>query len=205
MYLDARAWLDTAKRLHQESTQSPMPADLRSAFGQMERHVISFRGSLVKYCYGLAIELYLKWLLTENNIVFDKNHKVSCLVPLLPQPIAARLRSIYSAYYAKHLTGFRFMEIDAEGIREVGGVDWSTFDSFVENLEVQRFLMGRYATPQDYSIFRSRLGELSVEMNRYMDSIDFFDVAIRIISFVPGYAGGDDEFPRYGVKATIVP
>ena len=205
MYLDARAWLDTAKQIHQESAQSPMPEDLRSVFGQMERHVISFRGSLVKYCYGLAIELYLKWLLSENNIGFEKNHKLSCLIPLLPNPIATRLRDIYSDFYAAHRDGFRFMEIDTEGIREVRGVDWSTFDSFAENLEVQRFLMSRYATPQDYSVFRSRFGELSVEMNRYIDSLEFFHVASRIISFVPGYTSGDDQFPRYGVTATVVP
>ena len=205
MYVDARAWLDAAQRIHQESMQSPMPDDLRSMFGQMQPHVISFRGSLVKYCYGLAIELYVKWLLTENNIEFDKNHRLSSLIPLLPQPIVDRLRSTYSACYAEHQDGFRFMEIDAEGTREVKDLDWSTFDSFVENLEEQRFLIARYATPQDYSIFRSRFGELSVEMNRYIDSMGFFDTASKLMSFVPGYEDGDEQFPRYGAAATIVP
>ena len=205
MYLDARAWLHAAKRFHDESLEVAMPDDLRSMFGEMEAHIICYRGSLIKYCYALAIELYLKWLLTEYSIGFAKRHGISDLIPLLPSPVLTKLRQIYAGALMKSRDGFRLMEIDAEGVREVKDLDWSDFDSFVGNIDTQRFVMGRYATPQDYSIYRSRFGELWVEMNRYMDSMTFFDVADEIVAFVPGYRAGDQQFPLYGVRARIHP
>ena len=48
-----------------ERFKGNMSDNLRDMFGETQFHNISFRGSVVKYCYGLAIELYLKWLLTE--------------------------------------------------------------------------------------------------------------------------------------------
>ena len=96
-------------------------------------------------------------------------------------------------------------EINSVGVSTVVGLDWSTFECFIRNLDKQRFIMSRYATPDSYSIYPSRYGELSVEMNRFMDSADFFLVARGILSFIPGYIDGDGEFPRYGLRVTAYP
>ena len=201
MYLDARAWMDTAAGLHGQF-KDDMSSNLRDMFGETCFHIISFRGSVIKYCYGLAVELYLKWLLTENNIKFNADHRLRKLMRLLPDRIVGRLRILYSSLYCDHMN-LAMKEINSAGISSVAGLDWSTFDSYVGNLEAQRFVVGRYATPESYSIFPSREGELSVEMNRYMDSIDFFHIATGILSFIPGYTGGDQEFPRYGFRVKV--
>ena len=66
MHSDARAWMETAKALHQHVARHPID-DIGSLL--VEDHpLISFRGSVIKYCYGLAVELYLKWILEEAKI-----------------------------------------------------------------------------------------------------------------------------------------
>ena len=74
---------------------------------------------------------------------------------------------------------------DVNSVRELE-LDWSTFDKFINNLDNQKFIIGRYATPESYSIFPSDISdELSKEMNSYMDSSGFFDVGDNILSYVP--------------------
>jgi len=65
-------------------------------------------------------------------------------------------------------------------------LDWSTFDNFINNLDNQKFITGRYATPESYSIFPSNISEeLSKEMNSYIDSMGFFDIGDDILSYEP--------------------
>ena len=61
VYSDALAWMAVANGLHRQNSHVPI-----EDIGELLRgeHLpISLRGSVIKYCYAIAIELYFKWIL----------------------------------------------------------------------------------------------------------------------------------------------
>lgn len=179
---DALAWMMAARNLHTQTCKSEIE-DISSLLLE-ENLLISIRGSVIKYCYGFSIELYLKWILTEANIIFQENHKLTPLLQKLPAPVLNNLRSRYATHQVNNQMNFRMMIADVNSVNELY-LDWSTFDKFINNLDSQKFIIGRYASPQNYSLFPSHSGNFSKEMNAYMDSIDFFDIANIILSYIP--------------------
>ena len=63
MRSDAVVWMAVAKGLHKQNSHKAI-GDI-GALLNGEHHLISLRGSVVKYSYGIAIELYVKWVLVE--------------------------------------------------------------------------------------------------------------------------------------------
>ena len=188
MYSDARAWMDAATLLHERFSSCSIE-DLTGLLKSPRqvggvRHVISDRGVVTKYCYGFALELYLKWILTEAKKTFKENHGLSNLVHRLPAAVADNLRAIYSKYWTGNQHALKLMEADTQGVYQTND-DWSTFDKFIGNIDDNQFILGRYATPDQYSIYRSISHSLSREMNRYMDSQGFFEVGHLLLSYVP--------------------
>ena len=184
---DALAWMAVAKELHEQNAHLAI-SDL-SALLQGEHPLISLRGSVIKYCYGLAIELYLKWILIEAKREYKTNHKLLQIIKKIPAPVLSKLRGIYSDYQ-EQAPDFRMMEANVGGVEELD-LDWSSFDSFINNIDRQKFIVGRYADPKDYGIFRSISQERSREMNSYMDSIDFFVLGDKLLAYKPSL--GDYE------------
>ena len=182
MRSDALAWMEVAKGLHRQF--SHIDIEDISELLRGEHLLISLRGSVIKYCYGIAIELYLKWILTEANIDYGPNHQLRQLIRKLPSPVLERLRSIYSEYRNRHSPDFRMMEANKDGVERLD-LDWSTFDAFIGNLVKQKFIVGRYATPSDYSFFQSLSAHRSHEMNSYMDSDDFIALGDAILTYMP--------------------
>lgn len=179
---DALVWMQVAKGLHQQN--SHLAIEDISELLRGEHPIISLRGSVIKYCYGISIELYLKWILIEANIKYRTDHKLPQLIKSLPSPILDELRIIYSDYRGKSSPKFRMMQAYENGVEELP-LDWSTFDRFIENLVKQKFIVGRYADPKEYSIFLSLSTQRSHEMNSYMDSDDFFVLGERILKYKP--------------------
>ena len=179
---DALVWMAVAKGLHEQSSHLAI-WDL-SELLRGEHHLISLRGSVIKYCYGISIELYLKWILIEAKIKYRTNHELPQLVRKLPTPVLDSLRNIYSDYKEQYAPRFRIMEAHVHGVKELN-LDWSTLDEFVENLVNQKFIVGRYADPSEYSIFQSLSVQRSREMNSFMDSEDFFVLAEKILAHKP--------------------
>ena len=70
------------------------------------------------------------------------------------------------------------------GVDEVAR-DWSTLDQFVKNVDELHFVTGRYAKPEDYSAFQTLSSTLSKEMNMYLDSDDFFELANALLAYMP--------------------
>ena len=167
MRSDALAWMEVAKGLHGQ--MSHLDIEDISALLRGEHLPMSLRGSVIKYCYGISIELYLKWIFTEARIGYGADHRLPKLIRKLPGPVLERLRSIYSEHRNRHSPEFRMMEAHVHGIEELD-LDWSTFDKFIGNVDKQKFIVGRYAAPSEYSIFPSRSAQRSREMNSYMDS-----------------------------------
>ena len=184
MRSDALAWMMTAKELHSKISHHPIEDISGLLLG--EHYLISIRGSVIKYCYGFAIELYLKWILTEANIEFNnsRNHRMKDLLNKLPQNVIDSLRDIYTSFCEVDNRCFRMMQADKSNVVELN-LDWSTFDKLIDNIDNQKFIIGRYATPNDYSIIPSSSNRLSKEMNSYMDSNDFFNLADTILSYKP--------------------
>lgn len=182
MRSDALAWMEVAKVIH--SQVSHFEIEDISALLVGEHLPISLRGSVIKYCYGISIELYLKWILTEARISYRTDHQLLQLIGKLPAPVLAKLRSIYSEYLNGYNAEFKMMEADKDGVEELE-LDWSTFDAFIGNLVKQKFIVGRYATPSEYSFFQSLSTQRSREMNSYMDSDNFFDLGERILAYKP--------------------
>ncbi|MCY4381639.1 MAG: hypothetical protein OXE44_00615 [Nitrospinae bacterium] len=182
MRSDALAWMITANNLHSQTYKSEIE-DISSLLLE-ENLLISIRGSVIKYCYGFAIELYLKWILTEAKIEFQENHKLTPLLQKLPAPVLKNLRSKYVTHKDRNQMNFKMMNADVNGVNELN-LDWSTFDNFTNNLDNQKFIIGRYASPEIYSLFPSISSNLSLEMNSYMDSNDFFDIGDTILSYIP--------------------
>lgn len=182
MRSDALAWMRAAKELH-----------LRFSHHQIENlnglllgadPAIGIRCSVIKYCYGFSIELYLKWILTEANREFRKEHDLGRLVNKLPCPVLNVLRRMYLDFQEKKESTLKMMSADESGVSDLE-LNWSTFDNFIYNLDNQKFIIGRYATPDSYSIFSSISNELSKEMNSYIDSNDFFELGDYILSYEP--------------------
>ena len=185
MRSDALAWMHTAKWLHGQFGKQEID-NIGSLL--LESHpLISFRGSVIKYCYGFAIELYLKWILTEAKIPYRSNHKVGSLGRKLPARVLDNLRTLYKSHLARRGASLKMMIADANSTRELE-CDWSTFDQFVTNIEHLKFIIGRYATPEEYSIMPSSSERLSREMNIYIDSDDFFVLGLDILSYEPDLA-----------------
>ena len=138
----------------------------------------------MKYCYGISIELYFKWMLTEAKIEYKPKHGLRKLINKLPETLLEELRGIYLDYQEQEQPSYTIMQAHVHGVDELE-LDWSTFDKFIENLDDLKFVVGRYAVPRDYSIFQTLSGELSKEMNTYMDSDDFFELGERVLSHKP--------------------
>ena len=179
---DALVWMAVARGLHQQNSHVAIEdiGDLLRG----EHQPISLRGSVIKYCYGIAIELYLKWILIEAKVRYRRNHKLTQLVRKLPAAVLDGLRSIYSDYRDRYAPTFVMMEAHAHGAEELT-LDWSTFDKFIENLDKLKFVSGRYADPAEYSIFQSRSSQMSREMNSYMDSDAFFVLGDKLLAHKP--------------------
>ena len=179
---DALAWMMAARELHSKISQHQI--ENISSLLLREHPLISLRGSVIKYCFGLSIELYLKWILIDAKIKFGRGHRLKSLVNKLPAPVLDNLRSRYSEFRIKNQKEFRMMTADVKGVKELK-LDWSTFDKFIENLDNLKFIIGRYATMETYSIFTSSSEKRSKEMNSYMDSDNFFELAEEILSYKP--------------------
>ena len=179
---DALVWMEVAKGLHEQNAHLPIEeiGDLL----RREHPPISLRGSVIKYCYGISVELYFKWMLIEATIPYKTNHKLPQLFRKLPILVLDRLRNIYSDYRDRYAPKFRMLETHAHGVEELD-LDWSTLDKFIENLDKQKFVIGRYADPVEYSIFQSLSSQMSHEMNSYMESDDFFVLGDKILAYKP--------------------
>ena len=190
---DALIWMEVAKGLHKQNSHKAIE-DLRELLIG-EHALISLRGSVIKYCYGISIELYLKWILIEAKTQYRTDHKLPQLVRKLPAPVLGNLRSIYSAYRDTSGPRFRMLEADLHGVKELD-LDWSTFDCFIDNLDKLKFIVGRYAEPSGYSIFPSFSAQRSREMNSYMDSDDFFVMGEKILAYKPNPSDYEKEPSR---------
>ncbi|MDE0077714.1 MAG: hypothetical protein OXO50_09355 [Caldilineaceae bacterium] len=182
MRSDALAWMVAARELHSQVADQKIE-DLSGLLLGVHP-LISLRGSVIKYCYGLSIELYLKWILIEANQNFKESHELRKLVNKVPPRVKTELRKRYSDFQDSKLPTLRMSTADVSGVCELK-LDWSTFDKFISNLENQKFIIGRYATPESYSIYPSLSNKLSKEMNSYIDSRGFFDLADDILSYEP--------------------
>jgi hypothetical protein len=179
---DALMWMAVAKGLHLQNKQFDIE-DLSDLL-KGEHPAISLRGSVIKYCYGLAIELYLKWIMIEAGREYKSDHRLPALAKKIPDPVLDRLRGIYAQYMENSQPEFKITEAHVSGVEKLS-LDWSTFDKFVENIHNQKFIVGRYADPKEYGIFQSRSSNRSREMNSYMDSDDFFLLGERLLAYKP--------------------
>ncbi len=179
---DALAWMGAARVLHSQSSHHQI-SDISSLLVG-EHPLISIRGSVIKYCYGLSLELYLKWILIEAKKDFGKTHRLRSLVNKLPPSVLDTLRKRYFEFLNKKQPTLKMSIADVSGVSEVE-LDWSTFDRFINNLDKQKFIIGRYATPESYSVIPSISGKLSKEMNTYIDSNGFFDLGEHILAYEP--------------------
>ena len=179
---DALVWMTVAKGLHTQN--SHIAIEDISDLLKKEHPPISLHGSVVKYCYGIAIELYVKWILIEAKVPYSKNHKLPQLVKRLPTPVLDRLKDIYSDYWDQHAPIFSMVEAHAHGTVDLN-MDWSLFDKFIDNLDKLKFVVGRYADPVEYSIFQSGSSQMSREMNSYMTSEDFFVIGNKLLAHKP--------------------
>ena len=156
MHSDALAWMKVAQTTHGEVAAISI-SDI-SELLRGDHFLISVRGSVVKYCYGIALELYFKWILTEANISYPESrgrgHKLSGLLARLPTRVHSQLRTIYSEYLRLKCPEFRMLMAHVHGVDEVAR-DWSTLDQFVKNVDEFHFVTGRYAKPEHYSIFQT--------------------------------------------------
>ena len=180
MLSDALVWMQVAKGLHNQNAHMEI-ADISSLLTS-EHPRISLHGSVIKYCYGFSIEMYLKWILVEAHRKYRPNHNLRQLVGRLPDPVLDRLRDIYSDYREQYRPRFRMREAHVHGVEELG-LGWSTFNVFIYNLDKQKFIVGRYAEPSEYGTFRSRSRKRSREMNSYIASDDFFALGEKILAY----------------------
>ena len=181
MLSDSYAWLMAAEVIHHQSVQLPMTDLIRLLKGT--HTAISIRGSVVKYCYGMAIELYFKWILTEAQIKFPERHELWNLYRRLPVKVQNALTTLYARFFA---TGPKFVikEAGKNGVVE-RELDWSTLRHFLQHIDSLKFIVGRYATPNLYSIIPTNISSTLHVMNTYMDSDAFFVIANHITSYLP--------------------
>ena len=187
MYSDALMWMKVAHDIHKEASRHQINNIAELLIG--EHSLISLRGSVEKYCYAFAIELYLKWMLWEAKIQLDKpdrHHGLSELINKIPQVVQEHIRYIYDNYQHEKQPQFRMIEAHVHGVNPVT-MNWSTFDQFIKNIDDQKF-MWRYAEPENYSIFETESRKLSKQMNTYMDSDDFFELGEIILRYKPDLA-----------------
>ena len=186
MHSDALAWMKFAQMIHGEVAGISI-SDI-SELLRGDHYLISARGSVVKYCYGIALELYFKWILTEAGITYpdrgELGHKLSGLLASLPTRVLSQLRTIYSDYLRLKCPEFRMLMAHVHGVDEVAR-DWSTLDRFVKNVDELHFVTWRYAKPEDYSAFHTLSSTLSKEMNMYLDSDDFFELGNTLLASMP--------------------
>lgn len=189
MHSDALAWMVAAHTMHVQASGFPIPDISDLLIG--DHLPISVRGSVVKYCYGMAFELYFKWILTEAGISYRERggqaHKLAPLLGKLPDPVLDELRNRYLAYQQSAAPKFQLMMAHVHGVDPVS-LDWSTFDLFIRNLDHQKFTTGRYAAPSNYSIFSTISEKLSREMNVFIDSDDFFEWGFSMLGYEPDLA-----------------
>ena len=146
---------------------------------------ISFRGSVIKYCYGFSIELYLKWILSEARLKYSTDHKVTKLVNKMKgRRIFGKLEGRYADFMKTRKPTLVMCRAHVHGIEDVS-LDWSTFELFVRNIKDMKFILGRYGTMQQYSTFDTASRERSHEMNTYMDSQDFFALGSHLLTYKP--------------------
>lgn len=186
MRSDALAWMITSRTMHVQTSSVPIQDISNLLIG--DHLPISVRGSVVKYCYGMAFELYLKWILTEAGVSYPDRggdgHRLARLLSKLPDAVLREIGNRYLAYQQSAAPEFRLTMAHVHGVEPVT-LDWSTFEQFVRNLDDQQFVTGRYAAPSNYSAFRTLSGNLSKEMNVFIDSDDFFDWGISILGYEP--------------------
>ena len=183
MYSDALAWMEVARKLHDavSSVEFANIADLLRG----EHLPISFRGSIIKYCYGFSIELYLKWILAEARLEYSTDHKVTKLVNKMKgRRIFSQLEERYATFMNTKNPSLIMRRAHVHGIEEVS-LDWSTFEIFVQNINDMKFILGRYGTMGQYSIFDTAAQQRSHEMNTYMDSQDFFALGTHLLTYIP--------------------
>ena len=132
---DALVWMEVARGLYKQNSHVDIE-QIRDLLRGVHP-LISVHGSVIKYCYGISIELYLKWILIEAKINYSKNHRLPQLARKLPVPVFHRLSGIYSDYQDQPASRFRMMEAHAHGVEELN-LDWSTFNKFIENLDKQK-------------------------------------------------------------------
>ena len=183
MYSDALAWMEAARGLH-DAVSSLEFADISDLLSG--QHLpISLRGSVIKYCYGFAIELYLKWILSEAGLKYRTDHKVTKLVNKMKERrIFGKLEERYAGFMNTKNPSLIIRRAHVHGIEEVP-LDWSTFEMFVQNINGMKFILGRYGTMQQYSIFDTASQQRSHEMNTYMDSQDFFTLGSHLLAYIP--------------------
>lgn len=181
MLSDSHAWLAASVAMHHHSMRLPMTDLTQLLIGT--HSAISIRGSVVKYCFGMALELYFKWILTEAKIKFPERHELSNLYRRLPFKVQNELTTIYTCFVA---TGPKFVikEAGKDGVVE-RALDWSTLRHFLQHIDSLKFIIGRYATPDRYSIIPTNISSSLHVMNTYLDSDAFFVIADRIISYLP--------------------
>ena len=183
MRSDALMWMKVAAGLHRQNSHLTIK-DISDLLTE-EHPLISLRGSIIKYCYGIAIELYIKWILVDSKILYSKrNHGLQQLVRKLPAPVIKKLRNIYIEFRDQYAPQFKMVEANFHGVNELA-LNWSTFDEFIGNLDKEKFIIGRYADPSHYSIFASLSSQMSREMNSYMDSDGFFDLGDKLLAYMP--------------------
>lgn len=183
MYSDALAWMEAARGLHNAVSSEDICdiADLLRA----EHLPISFRGSVIKYCYGFAVEIYLKWILSEAGLQYQTNHDLPKLVNRLKKiPVLAALMARYADYMERTNLSLLMRQAHVHGIDDLS-LDWSTFENFVRNIHDMKFIVGRYGTIDQYSIFKTASQRRSHEMNAYMDSQDFFTLGLHMLTYKP--------------------
>ena len=146
MLSDSLAWMKAAKILHSQISKHQIN-DNSGLLGGVDIP-FSLRGSVIKYCFGFSIELYLKWILVEAKIKFrrDTKHRLKSLINKLPDPVHDNLRSRYSDFYKGKKPELKMWNLGDK-------LDWSTFDKFIENIDCLKFIIGRYAHPDEYTIF----------------------------------------------------
>ena len=119
MRSDSLACMLTAKEINSQISKHQIK-DISGLI--LEEHIpISIRGSVIKYCYGLSIELYLKWILNEAEIDYNNNkdHKLNKLINKLPCIVIGNLRKIYSDFYSKDKVELKMMQVDVKNAKEL--------------------------------------------------------------------------------------
>lgn len=93
MHSDSMAWMSVAKGLHDQLAGHDI-TDI-SALLQRDHELISYKGSIIKYCFSLAVELYFKWLYILAGKKFAHKHSLLSIFKNLPQKAQDDMNKIY--------------------------------------------------------------------------------------------------------------